>query len=139
MCSFCLATTDDGTWRLGTSFLKDWYITHSDDDNKFGFAPYLDSWRSHPWQVTGTAPVRSITSYQGELRVLNEAPPNWVAAIMLSCAGLTFLALAFFTIFVTFTSLSPKKPMEKYVQKATRHNREATTEDGLTLVLLQFN
>ena len=49
-CSFCLIESynDNSGWKLGTGFLKDWYVVHSVGEDKIGFAPHVDSWRQAP-------------------------------------------------------------------------------------------
>ena len=107
-CSFCFGTSSGEQWRLGTSFLKDWYVTHSVKNKRFGFAPHINSWRQAPILAT-KVPTRDINSYNNELTVLNEAPPGWACAILLSTAGISFLGLTFYLIFITCTKCRPRR------------------------------
>lgn len=97
LCTFCFAPTNDNYWRLGTGFLNQWLVTHSVRDKKMGFAPHIDSWRSKPTKQE-TLPTRELTSYDGELKVLNRAPSPWFVAIVCVVSGLSFLTTMFFFV-----------------------------------------
>lgn len=107
-CSFCFGTSSGEHWRLGTSFFKDWYAIHSVKNKRFGFAPHINSWRQAPMLAT-EVPTRDINSYNNELAVLNQAPPGWVCAILLSIAGISFLSLTFYLIFITCSKCRPRR------------------------------
>ena len=65
-CTFCLYEHSYSYWKFGTSFLKDWYVTHSVKNEQFGFAPHRNSWRTAPELATET-PTRQLSEYAGEL------------------------------------------------------------------------
>lgn len=97
-------------WSLGTSFLKEWYVTHSLKDERMGFAPHIDSWRTVPEKVM-ELPTLPLSSYDGELKILNQAPPPMAVAILLSVAGITFLTFTLYIIWIIMDKYRPTRDL----------------------------
>ena len=66
-CSFCLEASTDNAWKLGTAFLKDWYMVYDINFAQVGFAPHIQSWRPSPPEAVTEEPTRNIYSYANEL------------------------------------------------------------------------
>ena len=92
-CGFCIFRSSNDYWTLGANFLRGWYAVHDYESSRFGFVPQVRSGRSKAEPMT-RVPIRSIASYDDELRALRQVLAEWKFITLVVLAGVGFLCIA---------------------------------------------